>query len=174
MECDPTARELVVNALWPALRLFVARAVAPSLKVTVPVGVPLPGELALTMAVNVTGVPKTDGFCDDATVVAVESLLTVWVSGEAVLSLPVKLLSPLYTAVTVWAATLRFEIAPLVAVPLDRVTGLPKAEPSIENCTVPVRVPAPGATGFTVAVNVTDWPETEGLADEATVVVVDA
>ncbi|MGW3275432.1 hypothetical protein ACWDFH_28785 [Streptomyces kronopolitis] len=40
--------------------------------------------------------------------------------------------------------------------------------------TVPVGVPAPGATGATVAVNVTDSPTTDGSGDELTVVVVDA
>ena len=59
-----------------------------------------------------------------------------------------------------------------MALPPDRVTGAPKLMPSIANCTVPVRVPAPGATGLTVAVNVTDWPDTDGLADEVSVVVV--
>ena len=39
---------------------------------------------------------------------------------------------------------------------------------------MPVRVPAPGATGLTVAVKVTGWPNTDGLAEEATVVVVSA
>ena len=63
-------------------------------------------------------------------------------------------------------------MAALVALPLVSVTGLPKGEPSIENWTVPVRVPAPGDTAFTVAVKVTDWPNTEGLTDEVTVVVV--
>ena len=33
-------------------------------------------------------------------------------------------------------------------------------------------VPAPGATEATVAVKVTDWPNTEGLAEEVSVVVV--
>ena len=59
-----------------------------------------------------------------------------------------------------------------MAVPPLRLTGLPKAEPSMENCTVPVGVPAPGATALTVAVKLTDWPKTEGLTEEATVVVV--
>jgi hypothetical protein len=40
------------------------------------------------------------------------------------------------------------------------------------NVTVPVGVPLPGATALTVAVNMTDWPTVEGLADEVTVVVV--
>ena len=40
------------------------------------------------------------------------------------------------------------------------------------NVSVPVGVPAPGATAATVAVNVTDCPRFEGLRDEVTVVVV--
>src|SRR5262249_62412162 len=35
------------------------------------------------------------------------------------------------------------------------------------NVTVPVGVPAPGATAATAAVKVTDWPVTAGLSDEA-------
>ena len=42
------------------------RIVAPSKKVTPPVGVPLE---AVTVAVNVTGWPKTDGFGEEVTVV---------------------------------------------------------------------------------------------------------
>jgi hypothetical protein len=38
--------------------------------------------------------------------------------------------------------------------------------------TVPVGVPAPGATAATVAVTVTDWPYAVGLADEESAVVV--
>ena len=38
--------------------------------------------------------------------------------------------------------------------------------------TVPVGVPAPGATALTVAVKVTVWPDTEGFNEELTVVVV--
>ena len=34
------------------------------------------------------------------------------------------------------------------------------------NVTVPVGVPAPGATGLTVAVITSDWPNTEGFAEE--------
>ena len=42
------------------------------------------------------------------------------------------------------------------------------------NVTVPVAVPAPGACTVTVAVNVTDWPNFDGFADEVTDVVVSA
>ena len=37
--------------------------------------------------------------------------------------------------------------------------------------TVPAGVPAPGATALTVAVNVTNWLATDGLAEEVTVLV---
>ena len=44
-------------------------------------------------------------------------------------------------------------------------------EPS-RNVTVPVGIPEPGASAVIVAVNVTDWPKTDGFADEATTDVV--
>jgi hypothetical protein len=69
---------------------------------------------------------------------------------------------------------MRVLILPLVAVPPESVTGDPKLPPSTTNCTVPVRVPDPGATAVTVAVKVTDSPTTDGLADKVTVVVVEA
>ena len=55
---------------------------------------------------------------------------------------------------------------PLTSVPLPIVVA-----PSL-NFTVPLGVPAPGATGLTVAVKVTAWPNTEGFVDETSVVVV--
>jgi hypothetical protein len=42
------------------------------------------------------------------------------------------------------------------------------------NVTVPVAVPLPGAFTVTVAVNVTDWPNFDGFADEISAVVVSA
>ena len=63
-------------------------------------------------------------------------------------------------------------MAPLVALPPEIVTGDPKLVPSIANCTVPLGVPVPGAVALTAAVNVTDWPNTEGLLEELTDVVV--
>ena len=48
--------------------------------------------------------------------------------------------------------------------------GLPALLPSTWNWTVPVGVPAPGAVAEIVAVKVTDWPKTEGFADELTAV----
>ena len=60
---------------------------------TVPVGVPLPGAVGLTVAVKVTDWPKTEGFADVTTAVVVPSCLTVWLTAAEVLV--VKLGSPL-------------------------------------------------------------------------------
>ena len=58
--------------------------VDPSLNRIVPVGVPDPGEVAVTVAVNVTDWPVTDGFAEDATAVVVAALFTVCVSVDEV------------------------------------------------------------------------------------------
>jgi hypothetical protein len=72
---------------------------------------------------------------------------------------------------TVCDPSAKEEIPLLVAVPPDRLTGVPKFAPSILNWTVPLGVPAPGATAVTVAVKFTLCPNPEGLADELTAVV---
>ena len=64
----------------------------PSLKVTVPVGIPLPGAFAVTFAVKVTLFPKLDGFKEDEREVVVGSLTTTCVI--AVEFDPVKFVSP--------------------------------------------------------------------------------
>jgi hypothetical protein len=61
----------VVTVAWPdVLRLTGVWAVPSIVKVTVPVGVPAPGETALTVAVKVTGGPTTDGLTDEVMRVA--------------------------------------------------------------------------------------------------------
>ena len=85
IECDPEASDEVANVAWPELRLMVASDVAPSLKVTVPEGVPEPGAKVVTVAVKVTDWPKQAGLSEEASVVAVLALLTVWVSAGEVL-----------------------------------------------------------------------------------------
>src|SRR5467141_159345 len=57
----------------------------PSWKVTVPVGVPTPGGLAVTVAVKVTLCPDTEGLADELSPVVVASWFTVWVNGAEVL-----------------------------------------------------------------------------------------
>ena len=49
----------------------VPNVVEPSLNVTVPVGVPAPGETTVTVAVKVTPWPNVDGFGDEFSVVVV-------------------------------------------------------------------------------------------------------
>jgi hypothetical protein len=66
--------------------------VEPSMKVTVPVGVPEPGALAVTVAVKVTDWPKTEGLGEALTAVLLPSLLTV---SLVLPELVAKLLSPL-------------------------------------------------------------------------------
>jgi hypothetical protein len=67
MEWDVTDRMEVVRVAWPLpSKVAVPRLVAPSKNSTVPVGVPV---LELTVAVNVTDCPKTEGFADEARLV---------------------------------------------------------------------------------------------------------
>ena len=55
-----------------------------------------------------------------------------------------------------------------VAIPEPSKVPVPSVvEPSM-NVTVPVGIPEPGASPVTVAVNVIDWPNTDGLAEETT------
>ena len=74
----------------------VPNVVVPSLNVTVPEGMPEPGDTAATAAVKVTDWPKTEGLVEDASDVLVLALVTVCVSVVAVF--PLKLLSPVNTA----------------------------------------------------------------------------
>ncbi len=88
--------------------------------------------------------------------------------------LAAKLATPWYSAVTTWVATVG-AVAGDVATPLPfRATWAPRFVPSTLNWTFPVAVPLPGATAVTVAVNVTFCPNTDGVPDVATAVVVAA
>ena len=93
--CEPTFNAEVLRVAVPALIVTGAWGVPSMVKVTVPVGVPEPGATALTVAVKVTVWPDTDGLTEEVTVVVLLALLTVWVNGEAVLLLVLKLESPL-------------------------------------------------------------------------------
>ena len=88
----PTDKVEVVTLAEPLLSVPVPSAVAPSLKVTVPPGVPAPGLFADTVAVKVTDWPKSDGLADETTAVVVASLFTVCVNEAE--TLPVKFASP--------------------------------------------------------------------------------
>jgi hypothetical protein len=53
---------------------------APSLKMTVPVGTPVAGDTAVTVAVNVTASPKLDGLSEDTNATFVVALFTICVT----------------------------------------------------------------------------------------------
>ena len=97
--------------------------------------------------------------------------MTVCVRAEDVLS--VKFVSPPYEAVMECPATESDDVAN-VACPAPFSVPVPIVVAPSLNVTVPVAVPEPGETAATVAVNVTDWPKTEGFWEEVTVVVVPA
>src|SRR5947199_7882741 len=171
MGCAPTLSEDVAQLARPWLRvrlLQLVMAVPPSLKVTFPVGVPEPGLLAVTVAVKVTDFPNTDGLAEELADVVVP-YFTVCVSLEEVL--PLKFALPPYDALIEREPTASVLVANVAwpepfRVPVPRVV-----EPSLK-VTVPVGVPAPGLFAVTVAVKVTDCPDTDGLAEELTSVVV--
>src|SRR5213080_4273274 len=171
MECDPTLSEDVGQRAWPWLRerlLQLVIAVPPSMKVTLPAGVPAPGLLAVTVAVKVTDCLNIDGLAEELADVVVP-YFTVCVSLEEVL--PLKLASPPYDALIEWeptASVLVTNVAwpELFSVPVPRVL-----EPSLK-VTVPVGVPAPGLFAATVAVKVTGCPNTDGWTEEVSPVVV--
>ena len=59
-----------------------------------PLGVPAPGTVAVTVAVRVVDWPKMDGFTDDVSAVLDDAWLTVWPLTRAPV-LPAKSVSPL-------------------------------------------------------------------------------
>jgi len=92
------------------------------------------------------------------------------------LVLVAKLVEATYVAVMLCVATVNVVVENVAVCTPPTVVRVPDPSvvaPSLKS-TVPVGSPAPGLTAATVAVNVTDCPNTEGLSDEASVVVVDA
>jgi len=78
IECVPAVSAEVANvAAPPPFRDPAPSTVAPSKKVTVPVGVPVPGAITVTVAVKFTVPPATEGFTSALSTVAVEACMTV-------------------------------------------------------------------------------------------------
>src|SRR5207302_926678 len=100
----------------------------PSLTVTVPVGVPLPGAVAATVNVKLTAWPTADGFGVWSVIVVVVLAAAVTVCVTPAELLPAKLASPAYVAVR-------------VVVPAD--VGVKLHVPA---ATVPVHVSLPSLT----------------------------
>src|SRR5512142_1838291 len=87
MAWPPAAAKLVVNVAAPPVpTATVPRTVAPSLNVTVPIGVPAPGATAATVAVKVTAWPVTAGLTDDRRATVVAAGLTVTAVAAEVLA----------------------------------------------------------------------------------------
>ena len=109
-------------------------------------------EVALTVAVSATNWPKLLWLGLLESVVVVPREVTVWFTAAEVLV--VKLLFPLYSAVSEWVPTVSV-VTDKVAVPELKAT-VPRETLPLKNRTFPVGVPLP--SGVTVAVNVTLWP----------------
>src|ERR1051325_4900458 len=175
MVWEPASSIPLVKLVWPPLRELVSKAVAPSLKMMVPVGVPAPGATGLTTAVKTTGWQETMGLVSEVRVTSVSALLTVCArAGELVLGL--KWASALEIAVTEGepaTAKALVKVAVELVVPGLRVEAPRTLVPSLK-VAVPVGMPAPGARAVMVAVKMTGWPATDGLTEEATVLVVAA
>jgi len=80
------------------------------------------------------------------------------------------LLSPVYSAVTECVATLSVEVEKVATLPLK--APVPKVVAPSLNVTVPLALPVPGDVTVNVAVNVTDCPETDGLGEPTSAIVV--
>jgi hypothetical protein len=161
----------VVKAAVFPVRVTVASVVAPSLKVTLPVGVPAPGATVVTVAVKVSDWPKTDGLGPVVRAIAVVVLawFTVCVTVLEVLA-PKVLATPAYDAVRLCGlpATVRVETES-VAVPLTSV-GVPNVVAPSLNVTVPPVGTVVPAVWATIAVSVVDCPNTVGLTELVSVV----
>ena len=72
--------------------------------------------------------------------------------------------SPPYTTVMLWVPAESVDVVN-VAMPLALSVPVPSVEAPSLNVGVPVGVPAPGAAAMTVAVNVTAWPNVDGLTE---------
>jgi hypothetical protein len=165
IERVPADTLVVLNAATPLLSAFDPSVTVPSLNVTPPVGVPA---VEVTLTVNVTDCPYVDGFSDEIIAeVVVAALFTVCVRIGDVL--PVKFVSPAYTAVIECEPPAKVEVANVADPPLRAF--VPSDVVPFLNVTLPVGVPE--VAGVTVAVNVTDCPKLDGFSDEPTAVVVD-
>ena len=102
------------------------------------------------------------------TAVALVALLTDWVS---VPLLVVKVVSPAYVAVRTWLPTAKLVVVKLAVLmpPLVVKVPWPRLVAPSEKITTPLGLPLP--VPDTVAVKMTFWPQTEGLAEETTAVV---
>ena len=86
IESVPTGNVVDVRVATPFASVAVPRTVLPFMNITLPEGV-VPDTAEVTVAVNVTDFPKTDGLSDELTLVVVASALTTSERGAEVLAL---------------------------------------------------------------------------------------
>lgn len=141
--------------------------VAPSLKLTLPVGL-----LPPTVAVNVTRVPTVDGFLELTSVVVVGAGPAELTTCDKVALFDALLpASPAYDATMLCVATLSVLVVHAAVLLLPLPASTTALQPAIEippslKLTLPV-----GAIPATVAVNVTLPPKVEGFFELTTAVV---
>jgi hypothetical protein len=171
IECDPAASEEVANVATPeAFSVPVPSAAEPSLKVTVPVGVPALTAAFDTVAMNVTCCPVVAvlGAAATAVVVDIPTTISVTITVEV---LPKKLVSPEYFAVIKWVPTASDEV-------LNAACAFPPSAP-VPICVLPSRkatlpVGVALAALEIVAVNVTCCLTVAVAAEDTTTVEVAA
>lgn len=145
-------------AVPPLFRFTVPKVVAPFLNVIVPVGVPAPGDVGVTVAVNEMGCPNTEVDMFELKRIVVEALLTTWLNVKVEVA---KLVLPLYVARIVCVATLNADVV-MAATPELFNVAIPIWVVPSKNVTVPEGIPADEET---VALNVTACPKTEGVPE---------
>src|SRR5713226_1122254 len=146
---------LVVLALVTppvVLSMPVPSVLAPSLKVTLPLGVPVPGEETDTVAVNFTLWPMTAALADDVTVVVVAAVLTVY--GQLCCELLPALSKPVCDMLKVPTVAVA-ALAEMVVYP----PGAPPCGPEVRSYTVALMV-APDCPDTNVGAGV--WQVTVG------------
>src|SRR5580765_6042019 len=168
MVWTPTLRPSVVNDACPLASSAIgpASGVAPSRKVTVPWPTGLPD--AWTVAVNVTGWPKPDGFGAETSVVWLAAFATTW---TRLAELGSKSAAPEYSAVIVWEPGESVEVVNSIPPLLIGGTGPKITVPPSLTTIVPTFGETP-PSAVTVRVNVTSSPEPEGFGVDSIVVVV--
>jgi hypothetical protein len=116
----------------------------------------------VTVAVKVTGWPNADGFGDEVKLVLVPARFTTCCTVFDVDPAQSSVSLGANAAVTEWFPANRSDVVNL-ATP-DSIAAVSSAVLPSLNVTVPAVQAA--ADEVTVAVNVTDWPKVDGLADE--------
>src|SRR5229473_943502 len=113
--------------------------------------------MGMTVAINVTGSPRLEGFGVDVIATTVLAGTTCCGEPESSPVLEANVPSPSYSAVTVLAPTLRLDTAS-VAYPDAPKLAVPSVVFPSAKLTLPVGTGFPPAAELTTAVKVTAWP----------------